>query len=587
MIKTCLQRLMWIIALLACSSNAWADQVTAMFDFSSPQTLASMGLATPTSSTRTNITSTITKQGVTLTPSASPIPQVTYYKEAYNLYMFSNTSITLTVPTGAIISNVTFTGLYETVNMKASTGNIIGLTWTGSTNSLKLTATGSNTIYTVAVTYTTAGAPIKTVTGLGEFRQVPDGTTARLYLPDDYNCRVTYASEDGAEVYLRDKTGAIMLDNVDASRTFKHGQHIAGWITGKSYYQNGMYKLVADGAFTNTSQLVIADAVTEANVNATTITPPAYAKHAANLVRLMNLTVKNGKAVYGSFEFSINNLYGMGKDELYQTPYEGATIDLVCLAVPTANGNTLIPVYVNEVPPVYYVVNEKAPFVAPSANITNTSVRLTRDLTAGEWSTIVLPFDLDRFNGSLMQPAKLTNGTLTMTQASRLIEHNKPYLFKPVANGDNTTYYQNVTLYAGGATTVNGMTGMYNPTFVNSMVTALAYMGDTPVLVKVDASSVPTTYAYFTDVASLNVNGTIISLLGDVNGDAKVDIADINATIDIILDGDSNIYGGRTDVNGDGKTDIADINAIINLILEMDINTDVVIKSPMNNTNTK
>lgn len=576
---------MWIAVVVLGAVNAQAAQQTATFDFGSTQSLTSMGLAIPTSSVKTNITSPITIGGVTLTPSSSPIPQVTYYKNAYNLYMFSNTSITLSVPDGGVITDVTFTGLYETVNMKASTGTISGLKWSGSTGSLKLTATGSNTIYTVAVTYT-AGTPVETVTGLGELRQVADGTMARLYLPDDYNCRVTYASEDGAEVYLRDKTGAIMLENIDANRPFAPNQHIAGWITGQFSFKNGMYKLVADGSLTNTTQLVIADPVTETNVSATTITPLSYAKHAANLVRLMNLTVKNGKAVYGSHEFTINNLYSMGKDELYQTPYEGATIDLVCLAVPTASGNTLIPVYVNEVPPVYYVVNEKAPFAAPAANIPNTSVRLTRNLTAGEWNTIVLPFDLERFNGTLMQPSALTNGKLTMTQATRKIEHNKPYLFKPVANGNNTTLFTNVTLYTGGATTVNGMTGMYNPTFVNSTVTALAYMGDTPVLVKVDASSLPTTHAYFTGVNMLNVNGQYISMYGDINTDGDVDIADVNVIINQLLgqgDAGSSTNG---DLNRDGTVDISDVNALINIILGVNEASDAVLHAK-GNTNVK
>ena len=58
------------------------------------------------------------------------------------------------------------------------------------------------------------------------------------------------------------------------------------------------------------------------------------------------------------------------------------------------------------------------------------------------------------------------------------------------------------------------------------------------------------------------------TITGDVNGDKKVDIADINTIIDIILEMSSpDDYDGRSDVNGDGKTDIADINAVIDLIL--------------------
>ena len=55
---------------------------------------------------------------------------------------------------------------------------------------------------------------------------------------------------------------------------------------------------------------------------------------------------------------------------------------------------------------------------------------------------------------------------------------------------------------------------------------------------------------------------------GDVNGDNKVDVADINCIINVILESEpASLYEGRADVNGDTKVDIADINAIIDIIL--------------------
>ena len=52
---------------------------------------------------------------------------------------------------------------------------------------------------------------------------------------------------------------------------------------------------------------------------------------------------------------------------------------------------------------------------------------------------------------------------------------------------------------------------------------------------------------------------------GDVNGDREVNIADVNAVINIILSGNGNNIAA--DVNGDGEINIADVNAIINIIL--------------------
>ena len=52
---------------------------------------------------------------------------------------------------------------------------------------------------------------------------------------------------------------------------------------------------------------------------------------------------------------------------------------------------------------------------------------------------------------------------------------------------------------------------------------------------------------------------------GDVNGDGEVNIADVNALIDMILKG-NNMPSG--DVNGDGEVNIADVNAVIDIILK-------------------
>ena len=55
------------------------------------------------------------------------------------------------------------------------------------------------------------------------------------------------------------------------------------------------------------------------------------------------------------------------------------------------------------------------------------------------------------------------------------------------------------------------------------------------------------------------------SIIGDVNSDYEVNIADVNAVIDIILSGSGNLTAG--DVNLDHEVNIADVNALIDLIL--------------------
>ncbi len=59
------------------------------------------------------------------------------------------------------------------------------------------------------------------------------------------------------------------------------------------------------------------------------------------------------------------------------------------------------------------------------------------------------------------------------------------------------------------------------------------------------------------------------STAGDVNGDGDVDIADLNAMVDVLLGRvEAGVYGGRADVSGDSVVDVTDINMIINLILK-------------------
>ena len=49
-----------------------------------------------------------------------------------------------------------------------------------------------------------------------------------------------------------------------------------------------------------------------------------------------------------------------------------------------------------------------------------------------------------------------------------------------------------------------------------------------------------------------------------MNGDSEVNIADVNAIIDMVLTGRIDLAG---DVDGDGEVGIADVNAVIDIIL--------------------
>ena len=57
-------------------------------------------------------------------------------------------------------------------------------------------------------------------------------------------------------------------------------------------------------------------------------------------------------------------------------------------------------------------------------------------------------------------------------------------------------------------------------------------------------------------------------VIGDVDLDGEVNIADVNAVIDMILSGADPTPELNGDVNGDGEVNIADVNLIINLIIK-------------------
>ena len=82
-----------------------------------------------------------------------------------------------------------------------------------------------------------------------------------------------------------------------------------------------------------------------------------------------------------------------------------------------------------------------------------------------------------------------------------------------------------------------------------------------------------TTYLDFDGNSHTTAYGPVISFVyrasiemeaGDVNGDGEINIADVNAVIDMILSG---VYSPNADVNGDGEVNIADVNAVISMII--------------------
>ncbi len=74
--------------------------------------------------------------------------------------------------------------------------------------------------------------------------------------------------------------------------------------------------------------------------------------------------------------------------------------------------------------------------------------------------------------------------------------------------------------------------------------------------------------ATYSDIVYWEICDKPVSLLGDVNDDGKVGIADVTSLIDYILDSQTfKIQKFNSDVNGDNKIDISDITALVDLIV--------------------
>ena len=78
-------------------------------------------------------------------------------------------------------------------------------------------------------------------------------------------------------------------------------------------------------------------------------------------------------------------------------------------------------------------------------------------------------------------------------------------------------------------------------------------------------------FAWQADVNSLGAVRQIVmtsTLRGDVNLDGEVNVADVNAVIDLILGGDADEdLRHRADVDRDGEVSVADINSVIDIIM--------------------
>ncbi|MGP1473012.1 MAG: hypothetical protein ACTTJN_05530 [Prevotella intermedia] len=460
-----------LISVLVPPLQGLAD--TVRFDFSTDEGLKTLGIAKPAQGKATNLTKpayTVGSVSMSYTK-GTKAARVWNDKGNTELRFYKNGgSITFRVPKGQHITAIVFTGVLKS---NANTGKLSGREWTDNgttTNSVTFAATETNNIETAVITYSAAQPeqPVFTVNSIKELKALQSGSRATLCLTDGDEgsmARVLYVhgTGDTQEAYVRDRTGAVCFYGINPNVPFVCNQHMAGKITGEYVLENGVPRFKAVSTLTNTSLLVIAAPVTEAEVQPKEIQATDYAANVADWVSLKNLHIaadglstQEGIAVHNRFGITAN------KDK-YVAPYAGAIVDIAGIAVPDGDKKEINPLFENNQRPVVFVIDEGEAFVSPQHDMHDVAVRLNRTLTSGHWNTFAVPFDIETESLKDAQIAKFTGkmegSTMIFENGQTRIEAGTPYLVK--CEVKNPTY-EGVTLKATKAQTVSSADKLYS-----------------------------------------------------------------------------------------------------------------------------
>lgn len=460
-----------LISVLVPPLQGLADTVT--FDFSTDEGLKALGIAKPAEDGGTNLTKpTYTIGSVSMSYTSASTPTRVWNGKGNTELRFykKGGSITFSVPEGQHITSVVFTGM---LHSKANLGKLSGMQWTDNgttTNSVTFTATKTNNIETAVITYSAAQPeqPVFTVNSIQDLKALQSGSRATLCLTDGDEgsmARVLYVhgTGDTQEAYVRDRTGAVCFYGINPNVPFVCNQHMAGKITGEYVLENGVPRFKAVNTLTNTSLLVIAAPVTEAEVQPKEIKAADYAANVADWISLKNLHIA-ADGLSTQEGIAVRNRFGITADkDKYVEPYAGAIVDIAGIAVPDGDKKEINPLFENNQRPIVFVIDEGEAFVSPQHDMADVAVRLNRTLTSGHWNTFAVPFDIETESLKDAQIAKFTGkmegSTMIFENGQTRIEAGTPYLVK--CEVKNPTY-EGVTLKATKAQTVSSADKLYS-----------------------------------------------------------------------------------------------------------------------------
>lgn len=432
------------------------------FVFDTEEGLAALGLPVPAPNNGTSLGSAVYTAGqVSLSSEGGTVgARIWNSNGALTLRLYKTSTLTLQVPAGCSLTKVTFGG---TVNGTADGGTLSGAEWTCSEGLERVVfaISATTTLTSITVTYTTENA-IPTVASIAELKQQEPGSEVTLRLGDAQMARVMYVYGAGEEqeAYVRDNSGAICFYGINPNVPFRHGQHLAGQITGRFVMDNGLPKFCAVEGLTNTAFLAIAAPITEPEVLPTEVEATAYERNIANWVRVKGLHV-TADDLQTQEGLTLTDRFHLAAGEPYHAPYRGAIVDITGIAVPAGNVRGLHPMQENGQRPVVFVIDEQEAFVTPPYDYADVAVRLRRTLSADAWNTFCVPFDMPSLEGATLTEfsGQMTaDGTAMLFTPATQVEAGKPYLVKGSLQ-DPT--FEAVTLKAIGVQRVDAANGTY------------------------------------------------------------------------------------------------------------------------------
>lgn len=212
-------------------------------------------------------------------------------------------------------------------------------------------------------------------------------------------------------------------------------------------------------------------------------------------------------------------------------------------------------------------------------------VELSHPMTNGVWNTLCLPFSLtaaqiETIFGNGTKVANFTDAqdnvvNFTTTES---IEAGIPCIINPT-NSVSTITIEDVELQnltAGGSVNTTdyaliGTMSTVSPTGNNYYIDS-----DNTIKKLEDGSNVKPFRAYLSSngaaINAFTIDGVAVDsdgLLGDVNGDKKVNITDVVLLVNYILGiEDPAFIIGNADINSDNAINITDVTKLVNIIME-------------------